>query len=257
MRGKRRNRGTWFPMLGQPEDEGTQAALGIQFTVDVAANGDPTLATFPITYDFPIEAGTGATPALDSLADIIGSEYICKRLLGSFHASNDSPFDSSTGLGGHTSIALTAGLYVARAGGPTEDQQENAPIGFGSGADTAANYSPGHPATAREPWMWRRTWMLGNARISHFATTLPVAATTVRNPWNGWPSTTTGGTLRSGTDIDVKSRRRVAQDERLFFAVEARGMPLGANVGAQSFIDCFLTLRMFGTLMKARQRGAF
>jgi len=257
MRRKRRKTGTWFPLLGTPET-GQPSALTFQLAVDTAINGDATVGIIPITYDYPQE-GQALQSEVDTLSEIVGNEYIIKRILGNVVVTNDSRWNGTLFSGAADAILVTAGFFVARAGSDTQGPLgADAPIGYG--ADTTSSdleqYSPGCAATAREPWMWRRTWVLGNAKRWQLAIT---AGGNTNNgvPFAAAPASNVEGSHGHGTSIDIKSRRRVRLDERLFFAVEARNLPLGVNSTLSSSAYVALTIRMFGSLVKARNSGAF
>lgn len=259
MRRKRRNRGTWFPILGHDAGEGGFGSLTREFIVDAPGNGDPTLVVLPVTYDFPIEAPE-LTQGLDSLADILGSEYIVKRILGSIHLSYDGRLNANTDDHSAPSVLVTAGLFVARANPNTAAPSGAAvPIGFGINLQTdLENYSPASTATAREPWMWRRTWILGNERLAHARRTSTATANVGMSGGLTFPGSNAGyGTMRSGPDVDVKSRRRVRQDERLWLAIEVRNLTMDSVFDFDGFVLVDITLRMYGNLVKARQGGAF
>lgn len=258
MRRKRRNRGFWLPILGTRSGEGGEGDdLTFQFALDAPANNNsPDLGIVPITFDFPQEGPT-LSPDADTLAEIAGSEYILKRILGNCVVANRCYYDAATDDGA-SAIKVDAGFFVARAGAESQGPLgANGPIGYG--ADTTQSdreqYSPGNPATAREPWMWRRTWILGNEKKAFIYENsnggAPVA-------YGYCPPTNLTSDVRNGPYIDVKSRRRVRQDERLFFAIQARHWPLAdATAGDNDIVDVSLTVRLFGTLVKARNSGTF
>jgi len=262
MRRKRKTRGTWLPLLGTAIGEGGEdgIALTTQLAVDVPTGGGEGLGIVPLTFDYPQEYPDLNTTS-DTLSEIAGSEYIIKRILGSCIVAATIPYNAGTDVG-NDAIMVSAGFFVARAGAQSQGPLgAEAPIGYGADTNLAdqEQYSPGHAATVREPWMWRRTWVLGNQRKAWFYNTS--SSTGYNNPGGLMmlPQTNAEMPLALGPGVDIKSRRRVKLDERLFFAVAARGMPLGQ--GAQGDPDPFayvlLTIRMFGTLVKAKGSGAF
>jgi len=262
MRRKRKSRGTWLPLLGTVVGESGEEgiALSSQFAVDVPSSGAAGLGIVPLTFDYPQEYPDLNTTA-DTLSEIAGSEYIIKRILGSCLVTARLPYDAGND-DGNDAIAVSAGFFVARAGAQNQGPLgAEAPIGYG--ADTVLadqeQYSPGHAATAREPWMWRRTWILGNARKAYFFNTQPSAGYDIGAGEANFPPTNAEQGIATGPSVDIKSRRRVKLDERLFFAVEARTWPLGtAQADAlQNFAYVNLTIRLFGSLVKARGSGAF
>jgi len=254
---RKRTRGTWLPLLGTPSGEtevdGSSAAFNTVSTVPL--DGTPTLGILPLTYDTPQE-GTTLSSASDTLAEIIGSEYICKRIVGNVVFHNDTAYALATVVDAPEAIQITAGLFVARAGSENEDQGTSAPVGWSNTdlTNDLQNYGPDHPAAIREPWMWRRNWILGSTRridLLRSSTGSLSYGASVHPDSTAWY----GGGMRDAGQIDVKSRRRVGQDDRLFFIYTARQWPTGSDqVGA---IKCNLSIRIFAQLVKARNRGTF
>lgn len=255
---RRRSKGTWLPRLGhRPEtDPDTMASLTDAIAVDVPADGSPIFGIIPITYDSPPEGGVTTGDRYD-LAAIVGSEYICKRILGQIFVSRGSLPLADRGTT-TAAVHVTAGIFVARR---DDDIEHNTPIGYfdSSLQENLQNYSPDRQETAMMPWMWKRDWMLGDPQATAFAN--------FNNPnlygASFFPPTNVGLSLKEGTHIDVKTRRRVAKDHRLFLVVQARGWPYSPT---SSFLtvptnDAPLyvgfTCRLFGTIVKPRNRSSF
>jgi len=105
--------------------------------------------------------------------------------------------------------------------------------------------------------MWLKTWILGNARMYH-AKLNDNGSGLRQTGWSSFPPTNAQyGSLRDGPAIDIKSRRRVRLDERLFFAVVVRPMPFLSDDGYTSIVEGLLNIRIYGNLVKARGSGAF
>lgn len=258
---RKRTKGFWLPILGLQQGEG---GAGDDLTVPLALappvdDDEPELGVIPITFDYPQE-GPSLSRDADTLAEIAGSEYIIKRILGNCILANGCSYNPSTDTG-VPAIKVDAGFFVARAGAESQGPLgANAPIAYG--ADTPQSdreqYSPGNPATAREPWMWRRTWILGNEKLAFWREQLTSGSGTA--PYAYCPPTNLTSDVRNGPYIDIKSRRRVRQDERLFFAAQARHWPpqAGSSIASSADrVDLSLTIRVFGVLVKARNSGAF
>lgn len=245
MRRRRRSRGTWFPTLGQAvggeTSENDITGRAIELDLD-DSQGSIVTATYDLTYDFPHEPTDAAQTT--SLSDIIGSEYTLQRIVGKIFlqyargADNDNQF----------AAYVAAGFFVARA-----DDAGEKPIGEGSLAfeDFNRAYSPLEVHTAREPWIWRRSWVLADAPTSQAAIngSLPIAPKTTMNY----------GSVADGPHIDSKVKRRIGQDDRLYFAVSACVYPPGTYAEGAHFgkVEGFLDYRIFGSLRKAKQRSAF
>lgn len=215
----------------------------------------------PITFDRPQEGDNVDDEADQTLSELIANDYICKRILGNLFVVNNSSFILSGADTTAPAIQVTAGFFVSRAAPPAEVNGGMVPIG--SSADVGiqrANYDPDHPDTAREPWMWRRTWILGNAGYRGYIDDNGGGNLSGLAGWSTWPSNNGHGSLRDGTQIDIKSRRRIRNDERLFMAVSMKPMPWGGlNPNFAGNISCEIgvNVRLFGSLVKARNSSNF
>lgn len=253
---RRKRRGTWLPLLGTYPNEGDtqEASANTYLQVEVPLDGSAIPGVVPLTYDVPQEAPDLSASA-DTLSEIVGSEYIVKRIVGQCFAHNASSVNSAALSSIAPAVQLTAAFFVARAGAQNELLGADAPISWSSDVgNDVENYSPEHPATVREPWMWKRTWILGNERLKGFLAAAGVAAL----GWSSYPSSTAAyGSIKDGPQIDVKSRRRVGQDDRLYFIVSARTLPFNQGFASHSFVDVALCVRIFGSLVKARNKSTF
>lgn len=244
---RRRNRGTWLPTFGN-DLSGTQFFVGgTEIGLPLVA-GQIVTGLYPLTFDYPKEPDE-AGEADNSMADIIGSEYILRRIVGKFLVCRE--FEAAGTADDDPAIMVTAGFFVARAG---ESPNQDAPIGVAGAtqSEVARNYSPLSGSTLREPWIWRRTWILGSYGVNgittysfHQARYFP-------------PTNTQYGSVSDGAHIDAKTIRRVGNDNRLFLAVSATPWPIG-NVVADPpvAVNARLDYRLFGSLRKARNQGAF
>lgn len=266
---RRRPAVTWFPTLGSPvrgtSGETEEFVNGFEFTLIVPAGDDPgaykTVTTaFPITFDLPRESN--ATEADTTMADIVGSEYLLRRIVGKLFLQRQATASGQASGNllpdNFPTTLVGAGFFVARAGteagiGP------DIPSGWdvlNEGANFS-NFSPLGLDTVREPWIWRRTWLLGSrAEIGRQTST---TSTTNWSPaWPEWPSANWEypGVL-DGPHIDSKTRRRVTQDDRLWFAASATHIFDTYTGDFTHSIDGYLDYRLIGSLRKARNRGVF
>lgn len=242
---RRKQKYTWFPVLGtefESDSVGVFSDLvGVDFTLISPATGASVTQVYPLTADIPRgEQIDASEPGV--LSDIVGQAYFLRRLVGKLFLSMQP---ESNGLG---QIKVAAGFFVARAA----DIDPDLPVGgvqnaTGSGTPEAANlYGPNNSATIREPWIWRRAWMLGNAAQSgeEFFTIGRFPQTNVLN-----------GSSLDGPHIDAKTLRKVSNDDRLYFAISATGWPYGATQSGQ--INGHLDLRVLAQLRKHTNRGVF
>jgi len=246
---KRRRKGTWFPTLGNKAGTETNLAVvsGLDDSTEVKDNGVVTTIIRPLTLDAPRE--DRADNEADSLADAVGSEWFLQRIVGKFlarlsiGASENAFFQDAL---------VAAGFFVGRA-----DPDTNVPIGAGSGDDASitADYSPLDVRTMREPWIWRRCWILSwyGANPSNQSASVPFA--------QSWPkSTAFYGSVLDGPHIDAKTKRRITSDDRLWFALSTCRWPVlesESEEGQPLELEWHLDYRLFGGLRKARNRGVF
>jgi len=237
---RRKRRFSWYATIGSagltPDDQ----LSGRSFAVDVF-NSSPVIINtliLPVTPDAPVDpTNVGNFDGGNVL--IQERDYFIERLVGKLFIglrliTNSPP-----------AVLVGAGFFVARAndsdgsGGGVDT-----PIGSATLAERNSNYSPLHLDCIREPWMWRRTWVLGGA---------PTAA-------NGLSDNPTAnafyGSALDGPHFDVKSVRRVAQDQRLWFAISTAALQ-NVTEGVDGGITGYLDLRLLGQQRKARNKSAF
>lgn len=255
---RRRRRYTWLPNLGAGSGFTGGDLAGRQITLGVPANGSPNIITVPLTFDFPQEGTDPGVTTATPLADFIGNEYIIERIVGnmfySLSAAATEPLNSGA------AVLVTAGLFVARA----EDANPEIPVGSAFAADELRNYSPQFTDNIREPWMFRRTWILGHQFAVHTTGQLtvrtdlvgvvPLSATLYAYPM----SNVFYGTAVGGPFVDVKSSRRVGQDERLFWVTTAQNFPVDSVQTATVLnLTGFFDYRILGQLIKPHNRSTF
>lgn len=257
-RGRRtRRRGTWFPTIGTNLATAENVVSGRAFALTLV-NHVIITAISPITIDRPQE-GDELSSSIDSLTDVIGSEYVLQRIVGKVFAERISAPDPITVRDENPAILFGAGFFVARANDSAVGGGADTPIGSATEAERRDNYSPIENDTIREPWIWRRTWILGTAGQS----TLSQAGTgTIITTTNGtsthYPaSTALYGSVWDGPHIDSKVKRKIGNDDRLWFAVSATPFSLDTELNNTLLISGYLDFRIFGSLRKARNRSAF
>lgn len=198
---------------------------------------------FPVIPDPPPD-GTDAADGGSPLNFIIGNEWFCERIAGSIFVGFRTP---DTGEVRPRSVLVTAGFFVARANDQGSGGGVDTPIGSASADERNSNYSPMHVDAIREPWMFRRSWMLGGAPD-------------IAQAFSFFPTSNAFyGDVRSGTHIDVKSVRRIGQDDRLFFAVST--VALGPRTGVEETftqgVQGYLDVRILGNTRRAKNDGKF
>lgn len=261
MRRRRKSRGVWFPNLGtagpgEAADDDDYGAY-FQFTLPAVALGGSLLSqtiVVPLTFDKIRE--DEADQNTTNMADLIGSEYLLKRIVGGLYIGRDVAMVADV-AGTYDFVQCTAGFFVARAADETQDADR--PIGSATVDELRENYSPGTNSTVREPWIWHRRWILGRDGISA-AGTPNVQSASFSFP----PSNVLYTGSASNHRIDAKTLRRVGQDDRLFFALTVRGLGnnwAAPNVATSSVVEtgvnAHLEYRLFGQLRRAKASGRF
>jgi len=230
-------KGTWFPSFGTELDADTQI-VGLDGLITVSEDQGARTEVIALLPDQPVEDYDDFDK---SLADSIGSEYALRRIVGKFcvGCSGTVPTPNST------SGKVTLGFFIARV----DPANPDLPLGAPGSVFTAASdeigfdaFSPNALSTTRQPWIFRRSWLLG----------IPSSSI--------WPQTNTQyGSVMDGPHIDAKTRRRVKGDERLFAAISYAFFPPfiePEGEGGLTF-QWDMDLRFFGALRKARGKGAF
>jgi len=225
-------------------------------------NTGPTIGVIPLIFDYPQEADQWLEATVP-LNFIVGSEYFLRRLVGKVFCEFDSV---DYGVTGATAINLatpaalvTCGFFIARAEDASGGIAADTPIGFP--ADYLESYNPDIPGCIREPWLWRRQWILGNPGLAAAISfgNAPVGTDPTRSAAMYPPTTAGYGSVWDGPHLDAKTKRRVGNDDRLWWALSAQPYPRNPlGVSNTTFaIKAHLDYRVFGMLRKARNRGTF
>lgn len=260
MRRRRKFKGTWFPTQYTVPDTEAENLSVVGFDLALAAGQTPQLDIRPLTFDSPNQ---GEHVTSDYLSTIIGNEWTLRRIVGNVFCNRNTQLQAAGANilnDSAPSVLAAAGIFVARA----DEANTDLPIG---GADRNA-YGPFDPDVIREPWLWRRTWILGSAGSAPFAalnTLLPQYVGPVFTG-GGNPQVTSAfypcsnvyyGTALTGPYIDSKVGRRIRQDERLYMAFSAVYWPIGEDTAINTQVDWHVDYRIYGALRRARNKSAF
>lgn len=195
-----------------------------------------------------------ASAANSSLRDLTeGQDWFLRRIVGKVWVgcSQTSPTQvRAMGVSpGWPSFLCGAAFFVARA---KDDDPETPDL-------EVREYDPLGAENIRQPWIWRRTWLLTDFGIQDVAGTPHFSL---------WPSSNmlnTGGGVLDGPHLDAKTARRIRREERLWFTTSV--VPFnyfvddgnGANVSgtAQQAITWNLDYRILGQLRKSKNASAF
>jgi len=256
---RRRKKVTWIP------PNGTQITLAqvpdfnstlFQWELTLNANASySTIQILPFSpFDKPVEGGdvgdAGIGPGGSTLQDVVGNEYLVERIVGNHYGTVIS--SDSSGQSAVLGVVMALGIFVARA----DETNQNQPIG------PAINYNPFELGNSREPWMFRRTWLLSNHQrtFTDFATNftgVERAPTTAFLDAPVWTTDYHG--LRTGPFFDVKSKRRIRTDERLWGVLGMHLLPILDDAALQGTIGMYAVtdMRILGALRRAKNRSNF
>jgi len=261
MRRRRRFKGTWLPNIGiiNATNPLTAPTAGREMVIGIGGGSTIVGGVLPLIFDAPQEPDAWVereTP----LSYLAANEYTIRRIVGKcFVATAAAAFDPTTTNYNNNppQVLVTSGLFIARAGDDDSTTDTNdLPIGWTS--QGTLSYNPDIPDSIREPWIWRRQWILSNVAVKRAMwqdlTVLPPPASQIAfdSPSTNWEL----GSMADGPHLDAKTRRRIGNDDRLWWCVFAQPYPRG---GYTAEVDVYARLdyRVFGALRKARNRGNF
>lgn len=200
-RGYRKRRGLWLPTLGTQWLTGEDVYYDASFTwetPDVPNDKGigPVQEYRALVPDFTFPNNTANLAA--SLHDRAqGNEWKLDRIVGGCHVQCHTISEGTQ----WEYIQVTAGIFVARA----EDDDNTAPDLY------ADEWDPLNRQNIQNSWAWRRTWILGN----------PGAGAVLRDDFP-ISNSAYGSSWMDGT-VDVKAKRRIRHEHRLWFGVSAIG----------------------------------
>lgn len=247
MRRKHKTRYQWLLPTGtvgpaaDVQDDSNGRVLALSSPVD----GTTDVGFADLLNDTPSEDVILNQATVTTMVASAGNEYFIRRIVGKLFASTNVAADSNAA----SAYLLGVGIFIARAGDADQGAGlENLPINASNAAGAIDNYSPLRTENIREPWIWRRTWVLGRSgqAASQFGQ-------------HQFPSTTAGyGSIQDGPHIDAKTARRVRDGERLWLVAASRNYVLNevatTNPGG---IEIYLDYRVLGAMRKAHNRSAF
>lgn len=245
-RGFRRRRPavSWFPTLQQEPTlpEGCNNTVFTEWPNWLI--GDLTVAqatdcpgentqVIDLTWDFPIEEEL-TLDQVPSLADFQGSAWRLRRMVGNLVVTTYDISNSPSGVTPQP-VMVGAGLIVLKVndnGNPLQDDR---------------NYSPLMWKNIRDPWAWRRTWVLQpEVQYGLPPGTLPRPYPVCNAEY---------GTAVGGPYFDAKTNRRIGQEERLFLCIDAYRRNFSSIIqGVAASVQWTLDYRLLGNLLKETNR---
>jgi len=233
MRRRRKNRSTWFPVL--PTFEGDGGGIGYTFfeydqTIETGSPTSSAIAT-ALVADNTIPEGS-QTADFSTLRDLVqGQTWLCERVVGKIVCR----LDGQAGGGGQPDVICCAALAVL----PADDQGDPDLIND--------EYQPLAAQNAYQPWLWRRTWVLGNPNTGIDSAEFKFMPT----------SNETFGSALDGPHLDTKGGRRMIQrEQRLFLVTQCASPSLSAATG-DTTVDWIYDLRVLGRMVNAKNRSTF
>lgn len=237
MRRRRRNRSTWFPVVPTYVGEGS----GIGYTWFQYGQILPATYAASQAIATPLVPDTTITPEqtdgqYSSLRDFVeGQTWTCERVVGSIfcHCNNSTEL----GVGALICCAALAVLPIDVSDGSDPDVPEL----------LNDDYQPLAAQNAYNPWLWRRTWLLGNPGL---ADTQEFAFLPTSNTYYG--------DMRSGTHLDTKgTKRSIQREQRLFLVTQIGSANLGVDPDNGTNVHWTYDLRILGGMRTAKNRSTF
>lgn len=203
----------------------------------VAAGSDPTVVVQALTWDYPPEEQIVLASGIPSLADWEQSSWRLRRIVGKLFVGNASDQSSNP------CAFIVAGFIVLKV---------NADDGTPLKAPDVTSYDPATVGSNRDPWIWRRSWLIGNGQ------TIQAGAGSGQlvesHGLRGLPAHNVQyGSVLDGPHVDAKTNRIIGPEERLFLCLSIQGICITAE---QNQVQCYwlLDYRLLGSTMKATNR---
>lgn len=191
----------WLPTIPFANPEQQEVGPFISGSIIVPGNGGIVSDLIGLTFDFPPEMAP--TADFTSLSDFEGSAYRLRRIVGKcfVSATQEAPAGGQPNSrpGG---ILVCAAFIVLRV-----NEETGNPL-----AASNDQYNPLNNDNIRDPWIWRRSWLLSNG----------LGAGADQPQYGEFPfSNVEYGSVWDGPHIDQKTARVISNEERLFFVLGA------------------------------------
>lgn len=248
---KRRRRPVvnWLPVPGvqvvdsengfENRINGFTFALGVDPTGPGAATGGIITAFTSLTFDQPGEQrlqklALGPSATFPSLRDFVqGSAYRLRRIVGKVNIGYTSQGDGQTTS--PPSCVVGVGFIVLKV-----DPDDGNPLDN----TNPQEYSPLSAKNIDDPWIWRRTWLLGKNTLGSGD-----GSFTDEIFRNFAENTSDYGSIADGPHIDQKTARLIQSDERLFFVVSTKAVPLTTVYQTGGLVAGYLDYRLLGSIV--------
>lgn len=172
---------------------------------------------------------SGPLQATSSLADVENSGYRLRRIVGDIWVECFDSEEQTT----NAAVVVTAGLIIRRVS--SETGTSLAELGG------AAFISCDDIENGMDPWIWRRSWLLGWNGVTTGATQLDT------RHFNRPPESNVRGSLYNGSHVDQKTARIVGPEERLMLDLTATVHRQGP-ADSEELVVCTTNLRVLASM---------
>lgn len=263
---RRKARPLWFPPLGASFTIGddTTTIGATTFEIEVPNSGAVGFIEFPLTFDFGQERvmafANNITPT-ETLSSLMSSAWRLRRLVGDVFATY-----TPGGSGANDRSGITPPGCVFTIGFMVRNIDE-------TGLPTGSNVDALNRDDYTDPWIWRRSWVLGQgADTTQQITDVGGIPTLLRRnlPFSGvvyndqqysfaqFPASNTGyGFKDGGAKVDQKTNRLIGPEQRLMIHYAVKALPVqpqGYNGAPDSFVRGVHDLRLLGFMSRASNR---
>jgi len=223
---RRRTRYTWFPT--DPTYYGDTPATYYWTYIEPGE-----VLALPVVPDQTYQDETITSADNKTLRDYVeGQDYVLKRIVGKvWGALEQSDQAEATNI---IQVIHAQGLAVL----PVNDTTPSTP------ALDPTGYDPLNPTNSMNPWIWRRTWILGNNLHPQFE--------------YGFPNNVGAyGSVMDGGHVDSKVARRVTREQRLWWVTTMRVITQSGEGPTTQRVMTGFDLRTLGAMRKHRNRSTF
>lgn len=227
---RKRTRATWLPVNPTYFGENPNGVTWFEFQMELGSTtSDSVQRAVPLTLD-----ETPDPDAEDSgqhtLRDFVeGQDFILDRVVGKANIGLEPATEGSVS---------TAQACIAIAVLPTEPGSSQPSI-------PPEEWNPFFAQNGQQPWLFRRTWMLGNPNTNDLAGKMyPIS------------NSLAPGSLQDGTHVDTKVKRRIRREHRLYIVF---GFSTVNTIGQAdtSFGRCAYDLRVLGHMVNGKNTSSF
>lgn len=239
MRRRRRNRSTWFPVLGFEAGETLTPTTWDSRLVVLDAAGLTNVFALPLIPDDTRDPADATFSGDYTLRDYVeGQTCIIDRIVGKIQWAMAQEAQADPNVAWVEAICCSAIAVL-----PVADDNSSPGI-------SSDDWNPLAATNADKPWLWRRTWLLGDNSSTGDA------------PQYTWPVNNCQfpGVL-DGPHIDTKgTKRAIRKNQRLFLIHAAQGV-VSADGSFPATLDGQMTVtadvRVLGRMVRGRNRGNF